>query len=137
MSQECIAFRLRLLNRAVTRLYNEAFRSFGITVSQLNILVAVCRMGTAEQQAICRALHLDKSTLSRDVIRMLDRGWLRSLPGKDGRSNCLAATPKGEKLLETTVPAWNQAQEKAKSLLRKKGLLSLEKAVVSLRGSTH
>jgi DNA-binding MarR family transcriptional regulator len=133
IAQNCIAFRLRLVNRAITKLYNEAYRKHGVTVSQMNILVAVCRMGQVKQQAICRSLHLDKSTLSRDVVRMLERRWLRSLPGEDGRTNDLVATAEGEKLLERTMPAWLEAQRQAKALLRKEGLLGLEHAVSTLR----
>ena len=48
---ECVAVRLRMLNRVVTNLYDEALRSLGLKVSQLHILVvtAKARRGPARQ----------------------------------------------------------------------------------------
>ena len=43
----CIAVRLRLLNRVVTNLYDDALRPLGLKMSQLNILVATARIGVA------------------------------------------------------------------------------------------
>lgn len=135
VAEECIAVRLRLLTRAVTRLYNNALRPHGVTVSQMNILVAVCRMGEAKPQAICHVLQLEKSTLSRDVERMLARGWLQSMPGQDARTIRLKVTPAGERLVEKTIPAWKNAQRQAKALLRKQGIVSLQKAVATIRSA--
>ena len=73
---ECLAVRVRTLNRAVTALYDEALRPHGLRVGQLNLLVAVARMGTARPGDLCRILRMDKSTLSRDVEVMRRNGWL-------------------------------------------------------------
>lgn len=135
VAEQCIAVRLRLLTRAVTRLYNKALRPHGITVSQMNILVAVQRMGEAKPQAICHALQLAKSTLSRDVERMVARGWLESVRGSDARTIRLRVRPAGEKLFEKTIPAWNKAQRQAKVLLREEGILTLKKAVATIRSA--
>ena len=67
---------MRTLNRAVTALYDEALRPHGLRVGQLNLLVAVARMGTARPGDLCRLLKMDKSTLSRDVEVMRRNGWL-------------------------------------------------------------
>ena len=40
----------------------------------MNILVAVSHWGQVNQQTVCQALHLDKSTLSRDLARMRAQG---------------------------------------------------------------
>jgi DNA-binding MarR family transcriptional regulator len=133
IAEECIAVRLRVLTRAVTKLYNRALRPYGLTVSQMNILVAVSRLGDAKQQDVCRILHLDKSSLSRDVERMRDLGWLESLPGEDGRSALLRTTRSGRTLLQRTFPAWHQAQRQAKALLGANDIAGLGRAVKTLR----
>lgn len=114
---ECIAVRIRMLNRVVTNLYDEALRPLGLKVSQMNILVAAAKMGTARPAEICERLHLDVSTLSRNVERMKARGWLEVVPDEDGRAQPFRLTGQGRKLLEKAVPAWSKAQEKAKSIL--------------------
>jgi DNA-binding MarR family transcriptional regulator len=135
IAEECIAVRLRVLTRAVTKLYNKALRPYGLTVSQMNILVAVSRLGDAKQRDVCRILHLDKSSLSRDVERMRAQGWLESLPGEDGRTGLLRVARSGKTLLQKTFPAWQQAQGQAKALLDEKDIAALGRAVKSLRST--
>ena len=114
---ECIAVRMRMLNRVVTNIYDDALRPWGVRVSQMNILVAAGKMGTARPAEVCERLHLDVSTLSRNVERMKSRGWLEVIPDDDGRAQPFRLTNDGRKLLEKAAPAWKKAQKQAKSLL--------------------
>ena len=43
---ECIAVRLRMLNRVITNIYDNALRPLDLKVSQMNILVAAAKVGT-------------------------------------------------------------------------------------------
>jgi len=135
IAEECIAVRLRLLTRAVTKIYNRALRPHGLTVSQMNILVAASYLGQAKQQDICLALHLEKSTLSRDLARMRARGWVTEAPGDDGRSSSLRVTAQGGKLLQNAIPAWQQAQQQATALLGEREIAALGRAAKTLRSS--
>jgi DNA-binding MarR family transcriptional regulator len=74
-------------------------------------------MGTARPAEVCERLHLDVSTLSRNVERMKARGWLEVVPDEDGRAQPFRLTAEGNKLLERAIPAWNKAQLRAKTLL--------------------
>lgn len=116
-ASECIAVRVRLLNRVLTRLYDEALRPLGLRVSQMSVLVAVARQGQARPGDVCGVLSMDKSTLSRDVVRLKARGWLESVPGRDARSHALRVTDAGRALLARAVPAWQKAQRQAADLL--------------------
>jgi DNA-binding MarR family transcriptional regulator len=117
VASECVAVRLRMLNRLVTNIYDDALRPLGLKVSQMNILVAAAKMGTARPIEVCQYLHLDVSTLSRNVERMKARGWLEVVPDEDGRSQPFQLTPQGRKLLEKAVPAWSEAQEQVRRVL--------------------
>ena len=108
---ECVAVRLRMLNRVITNIYDNALRPLDLKVSQMNILVAAAKMGTARPLEVCEYLHLDVSTLSRNVERMKARGWLEVVPDEDGRSQPFQLTPQGRKLLDKAVPAWSGAQQ--------------------------
>src|SRR5437773_11987905 len=114
---ECIAVRLRMLNRIITNIYDDALRPLDLRVSQMNILVAAAKLGTARPTEVCEHLHLDVSTLSRNVERMKARGWLEVVPDEDGRSQPFRLTPQGSKLLEKAVPAWSAAQKQVKKVL--------------------
>src|SRR5881227_1931865 len=117
VASECVAVRLRMLNRVVTNIYDDALRSLDLKVSQMNILVAAAKMGTARPVEVCEYLHLDVSTLSRNVERMKARGWLEVVPDDDGRSQPFQLTPQGKKLLEKAVPAWSEAQRQVTAVL--------------------
>jgi DNA-binding MarR family transcriptional regulator len=117
IASECVAVRLRMLNRVITNIYDDAFRPLDLKVSQMNILVAAAKMGTARPADVCERLHLDVSTLSRNVERMKARGWLEVVPDEDGRSQPFRLTPQGRKLLEKAVPAWSEAQQQVKKFL--------------------
>src|SRR5689334_24568659 len=117
VASECVAVRLRMLNRLVTNIYDDALRPLDLKVSQMNILVAAAKMGTARPAEVCVYLHLDVSTLSRNVERMRARGWLEVVPDEDGRSQPFRLTAQGRKLLEKAVPAWGEAQRQVTRLL--------------------
>src|SRR6476619_3911138 len=114
---ECVAVRLRMLNRVITNVYDDALRPLGLKVSQMNILVAAAKMGTARPLEVCAYLHLDVSTLSRNVERMKARGWLEVVPDEDGRSQPFRLTPQGRKLLEKAIPAWSKSQQQVRKVL--------------------
>jgi DNA-binding MarR family transcriptional regulator len=132
IARNCIAVRLRLLNRVVTNLYDDALRPLGLKVSQLNILVVTAKLGLAQPAKVCDILRLDTSTLSRNVERMRAKGWLEVVPGEDARTQPFRLTTQGRRLLERAVPAWEQAQEQAGELLGDEGIALLNKAASKL-----
>src|SRR3954453_18616397 len=106
IARTCIAVRLRLLNRVVTNLYDDALRPLGLKVSQLNILIVTAKLGVARPAQVCDILQLDTSTLSRNVERMRAKGWLEVVPEEDARTQSFRLTPPGRRLIEKAVPAW-------------------------------
>lgn len=126
---ECVAVRLRMLNRVVTNIYDDALRPLDLKVSQMNILVAAAKMGVARPVDVCEHLQLDVSTLSRNVERMKARGWLEVVPQEDGRSQPFRLTPQGRKLLEKAIPAWNAAQQQVKKVFGDGFVEQLSRAV--------
>jgi DNA-binding MarR family transcriptional regulator len=133
IARDCIAVRMRMLNRVITNLYDEALRPLGVKVSQMNILVATAKLGLARPAQVCKILQLDASTLSRNVERMRARGWLEVVPDEDARTQPFRLTPAGRKLLERTIPAWDTAQCKAAEFLGEDGVALLAKAMRKVR----
>jgi DNA-binding MarR family transcriptional regulator len=129
ISRTCVAVRLRLLNRVVTNLYDDALRPLGLKVSQLNILIVTARLGVARPAQVCEILQLDASTLSRNVKPLQAHGWLEVVPGDDARAQPFRLTPQGKRLIEKAMPAWEKAQRQATELLGEQGIALLDKAV--------
>ena len=136
ISSECVAVRLRMINRVITNIYDNALRPLDLRVSQMYILVAAAKMGTVRPVEVCEHLHLDVSTLSRNVDRMKARGWLEVVPDEDGRSQPFRLTPQGSKLLDRAIPAWCQAQEHVKILLGDMFVEQLDVVVKRIREAT-
>jgi DNA-binding MarR family transcriptional regulator len=122
MARECIARRVRMLNRVVSGLYDEALRPFGLKVSQMNILVATAKFGVAQPGPMSKVLELDPSTLSRNVERMRARNWLEPVEAPDGREQPFRLTTAGVHLLQNVAPVWERTQREAEKLLGKEGV---------------
>jgi DNA-binding MarR family transcriptional regulator len=129
IATSCVAGRLRLLNRVVTNLYDDALRPVGVRLSQGSVLAVAARLGVARPAQVCEFLELDASTLSRTVDRMVGNGWLEVVPDADGRSQPFRLTAEGRRLLERALPAWERAQAEAGKLLGDDGLRLLDAAI--------
>ena len=112
---------------------SDALRPLGLKVSQMNILTAAAKMGTARPSEVCEYLHLDVSTLSRNVERMKVRGWLEVIPDRDGRSQPFCLTSQGRQVLEDAIPAWEQAQQQVKHLLGEGFVVQLNQTMNQIR----
>jgi DNA-binding MarR family transcriptional regulator len=113
----CLGYRTRKLARAVTRLYNDRLRPLGLNLTEMNLLAAIAAQGTVQPARLGRAMALEKSTLSRNSSRLVERGWVEVRDHPDGRGVLLAVTARGNEMLLRAVPAWEQAQQQAQSLV--------------------
>ncbi len=120
MTCECMSVRVRLLNRVITGLYDDAFRPLGVSANLVNILVPIARHGPLSPTDVCRRLRIEKSTLSRDLARMEASGWVEQLAGK-GRTKAIRITAEGRSLLRQAFQSWEQAQQKCRELLGPSG----------------
>ena len=120
-SRQCIAVRIRLLNRMVTNIYDSALKPFGVKLNQMSILVVVYLAGEIGYDALCKRLKMEKSTASRSIERLKKKGWLAVVSVKDERRKYLKVTAAGEELLGKVHEAWEDAQIKAAELLGKEG----------------
>ena len=114
---ECTAYRLRIINRAISKLYDDALRPFELRVAQLNTLVVVMQTQGLTPNELSVRMHMDASTVSRNVERMCNSGWLKLADIDDARSHEIQITEKGMKLIADVAPAWEAAQRDAEELL--------------------
>jgi DNA-binding MarR family transcriptional regulator len=134
VERECIVFRVRMLSRIITGIYDDALSGVGMKVSQFSVLVAVSNREKARPAELAKILQMDESTLSRNVERMCARGWLRLEPDGDGRSHLIAVTDKGIALIRKAYPAWQRAQTEVARRLGEDSVAALRSAARKLRG---
>lgn len=134
IARNCIAVRLRLVNRVISGIYDESLRPLGLKVSQMNILVVTAKLGIARPAEVCELLQIDVSTLSRNVERMRVRGWLEKVADAgDARAQPFQITAAGRKLLNQAVPLWKQAQKAATERLGSDVVNTLTRVAGALR----
>ncbi len=128
IASECLAVRIRLLNRTVTNIFDEALRPLRVKVSQLNVLMVVATRGPISPGDVARRLNMEKSTVSRNVDRMRTRGWLKVSEGDSGRKQILGIGPAGRKLIEKSLPFWKNAQAQTEAMLGRRGARAIHRA---------
>ncbi|MGA8060479.1 MAG: MarR family winged helix-turn-helix transcriptional regulator [Candidatus Binataceae bacterium] len=133
VGRECIAFRVRMLNRMITAIYDEALASVGLKASQFNLLVATVNREETRPAELAKYLEMDESTLSRNVERMCAKGWLRLEPEEDRRSHLIKVTEKGLGLIRKGYPAWQKAQEEVHRRLGSENVAALKSVLRKLR----
>ena len=131
LADECIAFRVRVLNRVVTNLYDAVLKPFGITVNQTTILAMLTLAGEVTSGKIGRELSMEKSTVSRNLERMRNNGWIETT------DQGIRVTAAGRELFASLHPAWEQAQADAERLLGGNGVGAIQDLHQTLREARH
>lgn len=119
MARECVAVRIRLLNRLITNIYDSALKDLGIKLSQLNILIVIYLAGEVGYDDISKRLIMEKSTVSRNIDRMMKKDLLEVFYASGSNKKMLRVSAYGEELLEKVYERWQSAQDKAVGMLGK------------------
>ncbi len=127
LEDACIIARARLISRVMTNIFDDEFRPLGLVSSQHTLLGSIMRLGVATRAEIGRANCLDRSTLTRNLKLMLDKGWIEEVADRvQGRQRPLRLSKAGEDLLFSSMPAWRAGQERALKLLGQAGMSAIK-----------
>jgi DNA-binding MarR family transcriptional regulator len=113
----CLATRVRQLSRIITRVYDDAMRPLGITASQFTLLTQLANQDSITAVEIGFTLDIEKSTLSRNLKRLLALGLLVMDPPAGRRGRGLHLTAKGQEVIKLAFPVWQDAQRKASAVM--------------------
>jgi DNA-binding MarR family transcriptional regulator len=127
MADECLAVRVRLLSRRLSRIYDRALRPLGLTVAQLNLLSVIEVIESAPAGRVADLLAMEISTLSRNARIMESEGWITIERAERGNGRILHLTSEGLQKLREATPAWDGAQVQARELLGDEGALELKR----------
>lgn len=112
VASACALMRVRRLSRQLTRIYIAHLRDCGLTVSEYTLLAAIGASPGARATDLAAALDIEKSTLSREIRRLTEAGWVQAA-ASEGRAVALELTPAGAGQLAAAMPAWEDAQAEA------------------------
>jgi DNA-binding MarR family transcriptional regulator len=131
----CTARNLRATTRAITGLFDDAMRPTGLRISQFGVLVALALAQEATVSRLAGLLHLDRTTMTRNLAPLERRGLVASAAGDDARNRHLQLTEKGRATLARALPIWGRVQARVIAGLgdaRWKGLLRDLEATTTL-----
>jgi DNA-binding MarR family transcriptional regulator len=116
-ASSCIATRVRQLSRIITRVYDDAMRPLGITASQFTLLTQLAQRDGITAVEIGFTLDIEKSTLSRNLKRLLALSLINMDPPAGRRGRGLHLTAKGQSVIKDAYPVWMAAQQRAVGVL--------------------
>jgi DNA-binding MarR family transcriptional regulator len=115
--RSCVCSRTRMLDRLLTRLYDDALEAVGLRVNQLTMLSIIASMKGLRAVDVGRFLEMDKSTVSRGLASLRDKGWVESAQSGGRRRKTLALTSEGASILSRAMPRWREADKQAEDVL--------------------
>jgi len=109
---DCACEALRRAARAISKVYAGSLADFGLTMTQLAILVATRQRGSLPLSRLAEGLRLDRTSLHRAVRPLERQGYPQILPARTPRERVATVTGKGERLLREALPIWESTQRR-------------------------
>lgn len=97
-----LSFTSNLVSDTIARAYESLF---GLSIPEWRLVTVVAETGGITQAAIGVRTRMDKVTVSRAAIALVERGLMARTPNPDDRrSHLLRLTPSGESLYAAVAP---------------------------------
>lgn len=122
VAESCACLRVRKAARNVTRLYDAALRPVGLRITQFTIMTALAEYGAVSITDLAESLGMERTTLTRTVRPLAQKGWLKISPEGYRRVRTLELTASGRRKLESALPLWEEAQRSMQRKLGRQGL---------------
>lgn len=107
----CACNQLRRATRAITQRYDRAMAGSGLKVTQLPILVALGAAGELPISVLADALALDRTTLTRNLGVLEQRGLVSTRAGDDdARVRTVSLTRDGSDVVAGALARWHEMQ---------------------------
>ena len=110
----CTCGELRKAARAITLLYDDAFKSSGLLSTQFGVLQIICDIDSIRISDLADKLGMDRTTLTRNLSVLERQGFIEISQGKDHRTRIVTATQKGRSAVAKAILLWNKIQHKVK-----------------------
>jgi len=115
MELACACATARQVARAITQLYDRWLEGTGLEAPQFALLMALNAHGEASQASIGKRYGMDKTTVSRNLKWIQQRGFIAAAGAEDGRERRFVLTAEGRKRLAAAKPKWKKAQDHLRS----------------------
>ncbi|MFK7920607.1 MAG: MarR family winged helix-turn-helix transcriptional regulator [Bacteroidia bacterium] len=131
----CANARLRRLHRMLNQAYMQAYKPFGLRGSMVSILFIIGKRAPINQKRLADMLTLDPSTMSRDLKKLVNKGWVLVQKGEDPRHSDLSLTQAGFDLLEEVSPLWESLHHQVEAILGQFQLQQIDLITEAIRAN--
>lgn len=122
----CLYFNTNHLSRVVNKLWAEAYAPLGLAPAHAYLLRLVLETEGLTQTQITDALHLEKSTVSRFIDKMVKEGYLtRQISAKKQSSAEIYPTDKARAIKDELNEIGNRLYKQMQSEVNKDDLIQL------------
>lgn len=108
----CVCIKLRRSSQALTALYNHALKENGLTISQYELMEKIAKNPGCSTKWIADQVHLERSTLARNLARLAADDRIRNASPKGTRDSQWHLTFHGKESLKSAKNGWQLAQKK-------------------------
>ena len=101
-----LPYRLSVASNRVSSTIASAYHAqFGLRIPEWRLVCVLAEFGAMSQQAMCGRTQMDKVTVSRAAVALLERGFVRRTPNPlDLRSHLLSLTAQGQDVYRQVTP---------------------------------
>ena len=123
--------------RAITRVYDDALRSTGLRATQISVLAAIGARGALSIKSLADSLAMERTTLTRNLRPLEERGYVALAPEGRHRSRVLTLTRSGRSALADALPLSENAQRATKERLGSQRWRGVQEALEELTQEHH
>jgi DNA-binding MarR family transcriptional regulator len=111
--RQCVCTAARRRSRDLTRAFEKAMRGSGVRGTQFTLLTTLVQTGPIPTTRLAEFQGLERTTLTRNLSRLVRDGFVQIQEGEDRRVRKAAITPAGEEAARRAFPFWKKAQDAA------------------------
>lgn len=108
----CTNMNLRKATRLISQAYDAELQNAGLKATQFSLLATLEALGNPALTRLAEAMVMDRTTLTRNLRPLVDKGLIRIGSEQDQRIKQIQLTSKGKQQLENAIPHWQMIQTK-------------------------
>jgi DNA-binding MarR family transcriptional regulator len=107
----CVSFNLRKSSQVVSRIYAKEMHDSPVRGPLFSLMMMIYRRGPASITMLAKEVGLDRTTLTRNLKPLEQRGLIRIEQVTANRKQ-VSLLPDGEEALHRAIECWRKAQDK-------------------------
>ncbi len=106
----CILNNFRRLTRVMSQKMDLALAETGLKSTQFSLLVTLDATGPLPLSQLADTLMMERTTLTRNLKPLVQKGWIDKTSGQDQRIKLIAITHDGKRTVSLAQEAWSRQQ---------------------------